>query len=383
MANIWENPSVIAAEALMHLEDALVISRLAAKDVTSEFNTKSNGWSVGNQVSFRTHGEYSVSDFSTTVSVQPIASSTRSMTIEHLYDVSVQVGAREEAMNLDSFSEQVIRPAAYKLAETVDTYVGTKILEAAGLYVSSSLGGSAADLALARKAAILQQLSMNRYAIVDLDLEAVLLGQTWFNQSQTRGAAGEETLRSGNMGFAMGIDWNNSIAFPTTSHTAGNMVCATNNTSGTKNLIGDTSLVVDTQTASKSLAAGDRIAIAGVRRPLVVKTAIADTSATTSIELVDPITEVIPDDAAVTVVGSGATFTFEGAIFDDQSIGVAFPILDLPGDKVAAVMSANGISIRIVKGYDMSTKTTMLSMDLLVGALCLDPRRITLLADSV
>ena len=60
MANIWEHPSIIAAEALRHLEDALVIGPLCAKDKTSEFTNKSNGWKVGDTVSFRTHGEYAV-----------------------------------------------------------------------------------------------------------------------------------------------------------------------------------------------------------------------------------------------------------------------------------------------------------------------------------
>jgi hypothetical protein len=179
------------------------------------------------------------------------------------------------------------------------------------------------------------------------------------------------------------MDWASSIAFPTNAvaHGAGEMVCTTNNTAGTKNLIGDTVLTVDNQTASKDVAVGDRLAIAGVRRPLLVKTIIADTSATTSVELVDPITEIIPDNAAVTVVGSGQSLTFHGAIMDDRSLAVAFPMLDLPEDKVAAIQSNNGLSIRIVKGYDMSSKKTTMSLDLLCGAFALDPRRITLVAD--
>lgn len=383
MSNIWEHPSIIAAEALRHLEDALVIAPLCAKDKTSEFTNKSNGWKVGDTVSFRTHGEYEVTDFSTTISPQDITTSSRAMSIEHHYDISVQVTSREASLDLDSFSDQVIRPATYKLAEQVDTYLGTKILEAAGLYVTDSLFASAADIALARKAAIIQQLSMDRYCLVDLATEATLLGQTWFNQSQTRGDAGLNTLSTANMGHVMGMDFFSSIAFPTnsTAHTAGTMICATNNTAGTTNLIGDTSLIVDTQTAGQSVAVGDRLQIAGVRRPLIVKTAIADTTATTEVELFDPITEVIPDNAAVTVIGSGQDLTYHGAIFDGKSLAVAFPMLDLPEDRVAATVSNNGVSIRIVKGYDLSTKVTTMSMDLLVGSFMLDPRHATLLAE--
>lgn len=384
MANIWEHPNIIAAEALTHLEDALVIAPLCAKDKTSDFTSKANGWKVGDTVSFRTHGEYEVDEFSSTISTQAIASSTRPMQIEKHLDISVEVTARELALDLDSFVDQVIRPATYKLAEKVDTYVGTKILEAAGAYYSTALFESAADIALARKNATLQQLAMNRFCLVDLDIEATLLGQTWFNQSQTRGGDGEMTLRNAEMGRVMGMDFFSSIAFPTetAAYTVGTMICATNNTSGTKNLIGDTTLTVDTQTATRTLVAGDRLAIAGVRRPLKVKTAIADTSATTEVVLVDPITEIIPDNAAVTVLASGKDVQHHGVIMDDRSLAVAFPMLDLPEDKVAAAAFNNGVSIRIVKGYDLSTKKTTMSLDLLVGSFALDPRRMTLVGDK-
>ena len=384
MANIWEHPSIIAAEALTHLEDALIIAPLCAKDKTSDFTTKSNGWKVGDSVSFRTHGEYEVDEFTTSISTQSIGSSTRPMTIEKHFDISVEVTAREASLDLDSFVEQVIQPATYKLAEKVDTYIGTKLLQAAGAYYSTALFETAADIALARKAATLQQLAMNRFCLVDLDIEATLLGQTWFNQSQTRGMDGETTLRNADMGRVMGMDFYSSIAYPTeaSAYTVGTLVTTTNNTAGTKNLIGDKVLVIDAAGAATTIVAGDRIAIAGVRRPLIATTSVADMTAVTTIALQDPITEIIPDGAAVTVVGSGKDVQHHGVIMDDRSLAVAFPMLDLPEDRVAATATNNGIGIRIVKGYDLSGKKTTMSLDLLCGAFALDPRRMTLIGDK-
>ena len=385
MSNIWDHPEVIAAEALTHLESSLVIAQFCARDVTSEFINKSNGWKVGDTVPFRTHGEYEAKEFSGTIAPQEIRTSTRSLTIEKFFDISVEVTAREEVMDLDSFSDQVIRPAMYSLGEACDSYIGTKLLQAQGLYVSSGLFADAADVALARKAAILQQLAMNRFCLVDLDMEAQLLGQTWFNQQQTRGDAGTTTLSTGRMGHTMGMDFDSSIAFPTNAvaFDAGNGTCLTNNgTNGIQyNRIGMTSLTIDGGSAG-TFKAGDRLKIAGVKRPVVVLTTTsALNTPVTTVALAHPITEIIPDNAAVSVIGSGQDYTYHGAIMDDKSLAVAFPMLDLPGDKICATASANGISVRIVKGYDMSTKTNTLSMDFLVGAFCLDPRRITLLAD--
>jgi len=299
MANIWQHPSKIAQEALIHLEDALVIAPLCAMDKTSEFTNRANGWKVGDTVSFRTHGEYEVTEFSTAIAPQSIRTSTRAMQIEKHFDISVELTSREMALDLDSFSEQVIRPSMYALAEKCDIYLGTKILQGAGLYASDSLLGDAADIANARKAAILQQLSMNRYNLIDLDLEAKLLGQTWFNQSQTRGAAGESTLANGTMGRVMGMDWFSSIAFPTNTvaHTCGAGTALVNNGAGgnTNNRIGDTTLTIDGGSAGV-FNAGDRLHIAGARRPVIVKTTTAALTGVTAVALVDPITEVIADN---------------------------------------------------------------------------------------
>lgn len=385
MSNLWNHPNVIAQEALTHLENSLIIGSLCARDVTNEFTNRSNGWKVGDTVPFRTHGEYAATEFTGTIAPQAIQTSTRSLTIEKFFDISVEITAREEAMDLDTLSEQVIKPSMYSLGEACDLYLGTKLLQAQGLYASSALFESAADIALARKAAILQQLAMNRFCLVDLDLEAGILGQTWFNQSQTRGAEGVSTLASAQMGRTMGMDFSSSISYPTNTvaHACGAGTALINNGAGgnTNNRIGSTDLTIDGGSAGL-FNAGDRLKVAGVKRPLVVKTTtLALNTPVTTVALAHPITEIIPDNAAISVIGSGQNLTYHGAIMDDKSLAVAFPPLDLPGDKICAIASNNGISVRIVKGYDMTYKKNTLSMDFLVGAFMLDTRRVTLLAD--
>jgi len=383
MSNLWEHPSIIAAEALSHLEDALIIQPLCTVDKTSDFSSKANGWKVGDTVPFKTDGDFTVTEFSSAITVQDIKSSKRSMVIDKHYDVSVAVTAREEALELDSFSTQVLKPAAYKLAEKVDQYLAQKIYDqASGLYTSTTLFESAADIALARKAATVQQLGTNRFCLVDLNLEATLLGQTWFNQAQTRGNQGVSTLQSGIMGRVMGMDFYASNSMPApTAFTPGTRVGQVDNGAGgnTNNRIGGSVLTVDTNSIG-TLKVGDRVAVAGCRRPLVISAALTIAEASTTYTLLHPITELIPDNAAVTIIGTGAAIYTHGAIFDDRSMAVAFPALDVPGDRVAAMASANGISIRVVKGYDLTSKTTTLSMDLLCGGFALDPRRITLVA---
>ena len=385
MANAWENPSMIAAEALGHLEDSLVIAKLCATDKTADFLVKPNGYAIGDTVKIKTRPEYEVQEFSTDIVEQDVRESTRQMSIEKLLDVSVTVTAKEKALNVDDFSVQVLQPAMYSLAEKIDRYLGTKILNAAGLYVSDAVFGTQADMALARKAATLQQLGADRLCLVNDDLEATLLGKDYFATWEKRGDMGALAFNAGAMGRAMGMNFFSSLNFPdSTVATVGTMVCQTNNGAGgnTNNRIGMTTLTVDTQTASKVLVAGDRLQIAGVRRPLKVKTAIADTSATTSVELVDPITEIIPDNAAVTVIGTTRTnLVAQGVIMDKACIGYAMPLLDPPSDKPSSIQSSNGFSLRVVNGYDQKKKKETMSIDCLIGAEAYDPRRMTLLRE--
>ncbi len=385
MSNAYTNIDWIAAESLMIMSDALVIAPLTARDKTADFMVTPNGYKVGDTVRIKTGPDYEAKEFSAGGSVvrQAVRSTNRNMTIEKLLDVTVEIGAKEKRLNFEGFSTEVIMPAAKSLAEKCDIYVGTKILNALGIYVSADLYGSAADVALARKEAKYQQLSMNRFCLTNDTLEAKLLGQEWFNQSQTRGEPGVTTLQTGTMGKVMGMAFSASTNFPVKQYTAGSGTATTDNATVTTNIVGNTTLKYDSGTGS--VVVGDHIRIAGVRRPLTVKTAVADLTAvgnpSETIELVDPITEIIPDNAAITVAGSTQNIDIQGAIFDDKSMGVAMPLLDLPSDKPASIISDDGYSIRVVQGYDMDKKVEVMSLDLLIGSEAFDNRRITLLGD--
>jgi len=385
MANAWEQVDQIAAEALIHLEDNLTITQLAARDKTADFNSTADGYAVGDTVRIKTRPDFEAKEFAGAIEVQEIRESKRSMTIEKHFDVSVQMTAKEKALDLESLVEQVISPAAYRLAEKADAYVGTKFLEGAGMYVSDDIFASASDMALAREAANYQQLEPgNRFCVMNTTLEADMLGQDWFNTHNNRGQTGEGIMNKGNLGHTMGMDFFSSYQFPTQILAAvGNGVSSTNNGTASNgifpnNAIGLNVLTIDALTGT--IFAGARIQIAGVRRPMVVA---ADAAAgATSIQLADPITEIVPDGSAVTVIGSDQTnIDIKGAILDNQSLAIAMPVLDTPSDKPSFVVSSNGYSLRVVQGYDMVTKAETLSLDLLVGAKAYDQRRITLLGE--
>lgn len=378
MTNFWSQVDQIANEALLQLEDALVITALTARDKSSDWNHTAAGYSVGDTVRIKTRPDYVANDFTTDIIIQDVRESQRSMVIEKHIDVSVQITAKEKALDMESFRDQVIIPAVLRIAEEADRYVGTKILEGAGMYASDDLFATSGDMASARQAALLQQLEpRGRFCLVNDTLEAKLLGLDYFNRYDARGQKGSSVFTTGDMGMAMGMDFKTSLNMPVhTAALAGDGVGQTDNDTGNNNQIGVNVLTIDPLT--NSLEAGDRINIAGMRRPLIVDQPVVATA--TTIPLTDPISEIVPDNAAITVIGSGqANLEFQGAIFDSQSLAIAMPILDKPSDKPSFVVSNNGYSIRVVQGYDINTKTEIMSLDLLMGAKAYDPRKITLL----
>jgi hypothetical protein len=377
MANAWKEVAWIAAEAVNYMQDALTVTRLAAKDKTAEFNTTANGYAKGAEVDIRTNPVYETKEFTSTIATQDIRSSSRKLKIEKHFDISVAMTAKEKRLDFEDFSTQIIKPAAYSMAEKMDSYVASKILNAQGIYASANLFTTAADMALAKKAATFQQLSpTGRFCLVNDTLEAQLIGATFFGTYANRGDGGESVFREGSMGRAMGMDFYSSLQLPSHNPTFGTAVGVTNN-AGNANLVGALSLTSTAITGTAKV--GDHLLIAGVRRPLVVGTQV--TAGATSIPLAHPITDIIPTGAAITVIGSGATGNFMGAIFDDSSLAFAAPMLDPASDKPSSVVSDNGYSMRVVQGYDLASKTETISIDALCGAEVWDPRRITLLYD--
>ena len=377
MANKFLTVSQIAAESLSVLQDQLVAGNLLYRDKTSDFGLSKNGYKVGDTVRVRQGTAFAVNEFSSTIVKQDIRQSERDMTIERHMDVSVGIGSREMALDLDNFSQEVIAPAMVSITEEIDTYLLTKIIQSNNLYASDDLFSTVADMAGANRLANEAQIpKANRIGLVDSALEAKLLGSDFFHRADIRDGESMQALRDARMGRVLGTDWVASVNMPTISHVNSSGTASTANGAG--NLIGESVLL--TTANSGGFLAGDRIRIAGVRRPLVVATdAIAGS---TTVTLTDPITEIIPDASAITVEGGdGSDMNFQGVICNPNAFAFATPPLELPASAEASVMNMDGFSIRVVRDYDVNTKSTTLSFDLLLGALAYDPRLSVLLGE--
>lgn len=376
------NPQVVAAEALDQLDYELVAGSLVYRDRTEDF-ANSRGHKVGDTVTIRTVTDFVTNEFtgSGPIITQEIQQSSTSLVIEKHFDVSVEITARERALNLDGIRQEIVNPAMVSMAQKIDTYLLTKVTESQGLYASLTPLVNAGEIATARKVANLQQVDMiNRIGLVDPDLEASLLGQEVFTKFDTRGEPAVSALRSASMGTLMGIDWFSSINFPDVQQTLGDGTTTLDNTLDASNLQGLNVLVVDS--TSGTFEVGDKIQIAGAKRAFTV--AVQALATATSITIVEQINENLRDldGAAVSVIGSGnTTVDYQGIIFNPGAYGFAAPPLDPAAGDLSGVASAAGMSIRMTEAYDINTKKTIWSFDMLIGGKTVDARKSTLIGD--
>ena len=114
MANSLITPSLIAKEALMQLENNLVMGNKVHREYKKEF---SGG--QGNSVSIRKPVKFQVTD-GATASIQDVEEKSHSITIDQRKHVAWEFTTQDLTLSVEEYSERYIKPAAIALANKVD-----------------------------------------------------------------------------------------------------------------------------------------------------------------------------------------------------------------------------------------------------------------------
>ncbi|MGL4640781.1 MAG: P22 phage major capsid protein family protein, partial [Shewanella sp.] len=113
MPNTIITPQIIAKEALMQLENNVVMGKLVHREYKNEFVK------VGDSVSVRKPVRFSVTDGATRVN-QDVQEATTPFTIDKRKHVSWKFSTQELTMKIEEYSERYIAPAMIQLADAVD-----------------------------------------------------------------------------------------------------------------------------------------------------------------------------------------------------------------------------------------------------------------------
>lgn len=363
MANEFITIKNIARQTLPRLIENLVFPNLVHKDYSNDFVT-----GQGATIQVKKPVILTASDFdeSTGVSAQDVKEQSVEVTLDKLADVSVEFGAIQRCTNVDDLNRLFLEPAAVALAQKINSD-GLNVYKDIP-YVTGTAGttpSTLADITAAR-------LSLNnrnvplapRTALWDPNAESKFLELDTFVEADKSGTT--QALREGSLGRIMGFD--NYMSQSVKTHTKGTL--ATAGTAGKKIFLkgaatAATTVVLDTDDTALTgtLKKGDILTFTKSGVTSVV-TVTEDAEAATneiSVKVYPALTAA--DNAEVTITGNHtANLAFHPSAF----AFVTRPLV-APQGVQSYVTSYNGITLRVVIGYDMKYKKEMLSMDVLYG----------------
>jgi hypothetical protein len=357
MSNTILTPDVIAKEALMVLENNLVMAGLVHRDYSKEFV------SVGDTITVRRPAKFIAKNFTGTVSAQDITESSVVVKMDRFRDITVNISSKEMSLDLKDFSEQIVVPAMQAIAQAVDQDIMAVGLEGA----SKTIASSASPTDLSDLAAIGKYFDSKAVPIYDrrlvLNPDHKYKYAALDNLSNVSYAGSSETLRNSEIGKIYTMDTFMSQNAPSfDSATAGTATAF--KVTGTA---GASTVALSSVTAaSGTVKTGDAFIVDGyMYRFAEDKTASSGSVASVAID--QPLHADLSAKDAVLIKAPNSL------AFHKNGIALVTRQLELPqGASKAAITSANGLSVRVVFGYDQATKTDKISFDVIYGIKILD-----------
>src|SRR5690348_17138457 len=120
MANTTLTADIIAKEAVMILDNELVMAKKVFRGYENEFDKKVNGYKAGETITIRKPTDFTVRD-GATMSVQDVTEGTTTMTVDKRKGVDFKFTSQDLTLKIDELSERVIKPAMVQLANQIDT----------------------------------------------------------------------------------------------------------------------------------------------------------------------------------------------------------------------------------------------------------------------
>ncbi len=396
MSNSILTIDMITRKALEILENNLVLTRNVNRQYDDSFAVE--GAKIGSTLRIRLPDRALVTD-GAALQVQDDNEQFTTLTVASQKHIGVNFTSAELTMQLDDFAERVLKPRISQLASSIDADVANayKSIFASvgtpGTVPSTSLVLLQAQQKLNEAAAVMSP----RYATVNPAANAGLVEgmKGLFNPTDTV----SKQFRNGMMGTGvLGFDEVNmsqSIKVHTTGSRAGTTLV-----NGAVSTQGQSTISIDGLTgATDTVTVGDVFTIANVyavnpqtrestgslQQFVVTAAQTGASNALANMAISPPIytsasalatVDSFPaDNAAVTFLGSASTAYPQNLIYHKDAITFATADLLLPqGVDMAARAVHNGISLRIVRQYDINNDRMPCRIDVLYGFSAIRPQ---------
>ena len=392
MANSLLTIDMITRKSLEILENNLVLTRNVNRQYDDSFAVE--GAKIGSTLRIRLPDRALVTD-GAALQVQADNEQFTTLTVSSQKHIGVNFTSAELTMQLDDFAERVLKPRVSQLASSVDADVATSYK---GIYNTVGSPGTtpATSLVLLQANQKLNEFATpmdQRYATVNPAANAGLVEgmKGLFNPTGTI----SRQFKNGMMGEGiLGLDEIN-MSQSISNHTNGDWGTAITVTS-TVATEGQATLPISFTGSSKTWNVGDVFTIAGVfavnpqtrqstgSLQQFVVTAAVTGSSTATLDIspalytagnaLATVFSFPQAGAVVTMVGSATVSYPQNLIYHKDAISFATADLLLPqGVDMASRQVHNGISLRIVRQYDINNDRLPCRIDVLYGFSAIRP----------
>lgn len=396
MTNVLLTPTVIAKEALLMLSNNMVMGKLVHREYKNEFKK------VGTSITIRKPVKASVT-VSSTRSNTNVTEYSETMTVATQAHVSWTFSSVELTMTIEEYSKRYIQPFAAELANTVDYYL-------TGLYgkvfnhrgTPGTTPSAFSDLGECQQ--VLDELGAPgpRVAVVNPAAHWALADGLKGTFAQK---PANDIFTKGYLGTVANLDFHmdQNIRRHTTGAFTTTCTPLVDDDPGTNVEEGDYVLQTDGWLASAAcLLAGDvftvadvyavnpksRVSTGALKQFVSLNDETADSGGNITIDIMVSTSEgmrssgaytnmsALPaNNAALTMVGTESTAYPQNLIFHPN----AFALVTMPLAMPAGVWGARvtdkemGLSIRVVKDYEIGEDEEIVRMDILFGVAALYP----------
>ena len=394
MANTLLSPTIIAKEALMQLKNNMVMGGVVHREYKKEYDAK-----IGSTLTIRKPVKFRAKDGATLDEVDIYEGST-SITVSSQKHVAWAFSSQELSLNIEEYSERYIKPAMIALANQVDA-------DGMALYKNihncvgtpGSTPDSFADVALAAMRLDDEAVpSDGRVLVMNPAAAWSIAGAmtSLYNPQMVK-----DSVRRGAIGHFAGFDtyMDQNVPNHTTGKFDGTLMVGANASSADETLY-----ITGFSSASVTvLKEGDVFAVSGVNavnpvsgsstgvpRQFVVTADVTSSAGGSAEAGISPIlydstqsetmlpyqtVDTLPVAAAtITPVGSENTAYPQNLAFHKNAFALVTVPLALPdGAAFKARESAHGLSLRVIKDYDITNDKDIIRIDILYGWKCIYP----------
>jgi hypothetical protein len=381
MANTILTPTMVTRKALQVLHQKLNFVGKINRDYDDSF--AKSGAKIGDSLKVRLPNQYTVRT-GANLSTQDTTESSVTLQVSTQKGVDLTFTSAELTLSLDDFSARIIEPAMAVLAANIEADAMNMYKD---VYQSNWNGGSAATYNRILDARVLLQRSLaptsGRTANLNsLDMaDLVKDTKTLFNDQ----AQLSKQYLEGYMGRAAGFDFVENTLWPSHTRGAADASYVVNTSTG----ITSGSSTVAVTAGSGAMVQGDVFTIAGVYsvhpetkqstgvlQQFVVAAAYAGGAGNITVSPT-PVTSGATQNVTIVSAGAGKAVTFAGTastavgtsmVFQKDAFTFATADLIMPeGVDWKAREVFDGISMRMVRQYAISTDTMPCRIDVLYG----------------